>query len=384
MTPNPKDSRYIIHYIPDDASIHLRKLYDEFLKIKTNAGKLSGITDDNFVFEYSIYDGNAEIIFTFIDKNEHTHKITVSLYQDSVFAACWFFYKLQADNFASNVVSVQSYAECLMLKLWDLGIDAELCDCDWGLEFFSDIDSIFVNMDKVVNSIITSIKPMEWFYSDEEIWRCYKVYYSLKRLLPKLKEEAAKGRWPDVKPEHFILERDKNQAFITLRYSDTKIYNLTYKLGMHVNGFDQDMSGRWFDCCYDFTCISSEPDVAKYYTDEQVQICEIVSTILDMISYNMLFFYGDEKKYFGIIVEKDWALEKFCLMLDVMIPLFYKHKVTKPLITKYILELKKQLESMLGSPMEIVDSKEPDYIFRNGHYIEKYEYPNIICEDCSF
>lgn len=179
MTPNPKDSRYIIHYIPDDASIHLRKLYDEFLKIKTNAGKLSGITDDNFVFEYSTYDGNAEIIFTFIDKNEHIHKITVSLYQDSVSAACWFFYKLQTDNFASNVVSVQSYAECLMLKLWDLGIDAELCDCDWGLEFFSDIDSIFVNMDKVVNSIITSIKPMEWFYSDEEIWRCYKVYYSL-------------------------------------------------------------------------------------------------------------------------------------------------------------------------------------------------------------
>lgn len=89
---------------------------------------------------------------------------------------------------------------------------------------------------------------------------------------------------------------------------------------MQVNGFDQDMSVRWFDCCYDFTCISSEPDVAKYYTDEQVQICEIASTILDMISYNMLFFYGDEKKYFGIIVEKDWALEKFCLMLDVMIP----------------------------------------------------------------
>ena len=268
MTPNPKDPRFIIHDVPAYASKQLKNFYDEFLKIEENAknGKWQGITNDNFIFEYSTYDRNAEIIFKYTDNNEHTHKITASLFQDAVSSVCWFSYILKADNFAPTVKSVQSYAESLMLKLWDLEIDAELCNCDWGLEFSSDIESIFENMDRVVISIITSIKPIEWFYSDEEIWRCYKVYYRLKQLLPKLKEEATKGRWPNVKPENFLLERDKKHAFIALRYSDERIYNLVFKLGMQDNGFDKDMSGKWFECIYDYTCISSEPEVEKYYT----------------------------------------------------------------------------------------------------------------------
>lgn len=249
MTPNPKDPRFIIHDVPAYTSVQLRKFHDEFLKIEENArnGKWQEITNDNFIFEYSTYDQSAEIIFIYVDKNEHTHKITVSLFHDSVSAVCWFTYLLEAHNFAPTTISVQSYAEFLMLKLWDLDIDAELCKCDWGLEFSSDIDSIFDNMDKIVKSIITSIKPMEWFYSDEEIWRCYKVYYRLKQFLPKIKGEATKGRWPDVRPENFLLERDKKQAYIALRYSDERIYNLAFKLGMQYNGFDQDMSGKWFE-----------------------------------------------------------------------------------------------------------------------------------------
>ncbi len=386
MTPHPKDPRFIIHDVPAYASKQMKNFYDEFLKIQENAknGKWQGITNDNFIFEYSTYDRNAKIIFKYTDKNEHTHKITASLFQDAVSSACWFSYILKADNFAPTVKSVQSYAECLMLKLWDLGIDAELCNCDWGLEFSSDIDSIFENMDRVVISIITSIKPMKWFYSDEEIWRCYKVYYRLKQLLPRLKEEATKGRWPNVKPENFLLERDKKQAFIALRYSDERIYNLAFKLGMQDNGFDKDMSGKWFECIYDYTCFSSEPDVEKYYTKEQMQICEIASTILDMISYKMLFFYGDENKHFGIIVDKDWAFEKYCQMLDIMLTLFYKHQPAEPLITNDMLEQKKKLENLLQSPMEIVENEESDYIFRHGHYVEVSEDPHITLEECPF
>lgn len=225
---------------------------------------------------------------------------------------------------------------------------------------------------------------MEWFYSDEEIWRCYKVYYRLKQLLPKLKEEATKGRWPNVKPENFLLERDKKQAFIALRYSDERIYNLVFQLCMQDNGFDKDMSGKWFECIYDYTCVSSEPEVEKYYTREQIQICEIASTILDMISYKMLFFYGEENKHFGIIVDKDWAFEKYYQMLDIMLPLFYKHQPADPFITNDMLEQKKKLEKLLKSPMEIVENEESDYIFRHGHYVEVPEDPNITFEDCPF
>ena len=386
MTPNPKDPRFIIHCVPADASVNLRFFYDEFLRITQNAdtGKWLGVTAENFAFEYSTYDRNAEIIYTYKDKNEHTHRITARLYEDSVSTVCWFSYLFKAENFAPTALYVQSYAEYLMLKLWDLGIDAELCNCDWGLEFSSDVGYIFPNMDKVVSNIITSIKPMEWFYSDEEVWRCYKVYNTLKQFLPKLKEEASKGRWPNVKPENFLLERDKKHAYIALRYSDEHIYNLAFKLGMQDNGFDKDMSGKWFECIYDYTCVSSEPEIEKYFTEEQQQICKIASTILDMISYKMLFFYGDENKHFGIIVKEDWACEKFCQMLDVMLPLFYKHQANEQLITNDMLEQKKKLENLLQTSMEIVENKEPDYIFRHGHYIEKPEDPTIAFGECPF
>lgn len=318
MTPSSKDPRYILHNVPATASEHLKTFYDSYLRIKETAdgGKWVGITSKNFIFEYNSYDGDAEIIFSYTDRNEHIHKITTSIWHDSVSSICWFSYLLKADNFLPTVNFVQSYAEFLMLQLWDMGIDAELCECDWGLEFSSHIDSIFESMDKVISCVITSIKPMEWFYSDEKIWSCSNVYYNLKQMLPKLKEEASRGRWPDVKPGNFVLERDKRQAFITLRYSDERIYNLAFKLGMQEDGFDEDMSGNWYECCYDFVCVSSEKEIADYYTEEQKQLCKIASSILDMISFKMLLFYGEDNQHFGIIVERDWAFDKFCLMLD--------------------------------------------------------------------
>ena len=187
-----------------------------------------------------------------------------------------------------------------------------------------------------------------------------------------------------MKPKNFLLERDKKHAYIALRYSDEHIYNLAFKLGMQDNGFDKDMSGKWFECIYDYTCVSSEAEIENYFTEEQQQICKIASTILDMISYKMLFFYGDENKHFGIIVKEDWACEKFCQMLDVMLPLFYKHQANEQLITNDMLEQKKKLENLLQTSMEIVENKEPDFIFRHGHYIEKPEDPNIAFGECPF
>lgn len=49
-----------------------------------------------------------------------------------------------------------------------------------------------------------------------------------------------------------------------------------------------------------------------------------------------------------------------------------------------MLEQKKKLENLLQTSMEIVENKEPDYIFRHGHYIEKPEDPNIAFGECPF
>ena len=220
MTPNPKDSRFIRHDVPKGASKNVVHLYDEYqtiLEIEKQVG-WPGVKSENFVFEYNTYDKNAEILFNFIDKNKHTHKIIVSFHGDSKSSTCWFSYLFKADNFDEKVVSVQSFAEYLMVHLWNYGIDANLCDCDWGLEFTSSVDAITKNMEKLVSAIVSSIKPLEWFYSDETIWKFYSIHSHLLHILPDIQREAESGRWRNVKPENFTIIRDKSQAYIVLTY----------------------------------------------------------------------------------------------------------------------------------------------------------------------
>ena len=69
---------------------------------------------------------------------------------------------------------------------------------------------------------------------------------------------------------------------------------------------------------------------------------------------------------------------------STILPLFYKHQANEQLITNDMLEQKKKLENLLQTSMEIVENKEPDYIFRHGHYIEKPEDPNIAFGECPF
>lgn len=328
---------------------------------------------------------NAEILFCFIDRNNHSHKVTVSFYGDDVSTTCWFSYLFSADNFDENTISVQSFAECLMVQLWDLGIDANLCKCDWGLEFTSSIDSIALNMDILANIIVSSIKPMEWFYSKESIWKFYKVHYHLLQILPLIQKEAESGRWKNVKADNFTILRDKSQAYIVLAYQEAGVYDMTFKVGFNDNGFDPDVSSEWFTCEYDFNIRTQEDDIKDYYLSEQKEFCKTASVILDWTSYNSFFAYDDDLTALTLFVSQKWAFQKYCLMLDVMIPLLLKYEVSKPLMTKNVLVQKAKLESLLHTEMEIVEDSDSKHIFDKGEFITKLEDSNtIFTEDMPF
>ena len=74
---------------------------------------------------------------------------------------------------------------------------------------------------------------------------CWKFYLILK-------QEAESGRWNKVKPDKFIILRDKSQAYIVLTYQETGIYDMTFKVGFNENGFDSDVTGEWLTCEYNF------------------------------------------------------------------------------------------------------------------------------------
>lgn len=387
MTPDPKSPIFIRHDLPENASKTAHILFEAYKEITNLASSEEwvGVTPQNFTFEYSTYYGHAEILFNFIDKNDHCHKITVGYYGDDVSTSCWFTYLFKAENFDENACFVQSFAECLMVQLWEFGIDADLCECDWGLEFMSSTDSVVHNMGILINTITSSIKPMEWFYSDEPIWKFDKIHSHLKQLLPQLKHEAETGRWRGVKPENFTIQRDKTQAFIVLTYQDEGLYEMTFKVGFGKNGFDPDASGKWFTCEYRFNNTSSNSEIRKYYLKEQQDFCKLASTILDWTAYRYLFAYDSDDTALTLLVERKWAFLKYCYMLDVMLPLLFNHKASKPLVTKNILDQKTILETQLNTTMEIAEEAEPAPIFNNGHFLSLPEANNTnYNEDNSF
>ena len=307
--------------------------------------------------------------------------ITISFHGDSKSFVCWFSYLFKADNFDKNAITVQSFAEYLLVQLWDKGIDANLCNCDWGLEFTTSIDSIIQNMDILVTTIVSSIKPIEWFYSDEPIWKFYPIHSHLLKILPQIQQEAETGRWKNVKPENFRILRDNTQAYIVLTYQETGIYDMTFKVGFDTNSFDPDVSGEWFTCEYKFDIRSNDKEVSDYYVNEQMQCCKTVSAILDIISYNSLFAFDMDDEALTLLVKREWAFQKYCQLLDVVLPVLFKHEASKPLVPPSVLEQKAQLEAILNTKMEVVEGTDSKYIFDKGEFLSEPKDQNTIYKE---
>ena len=367
MTPNPDSPKFIRHEIPDDTSIEALKLRDAYRLLEANvtAGIWHYITQECLGLEYNTYDGHVCIMVSFTDSNNHTHSFSIK-YHEAGTVYCEYLFEGGVD---APVASFRSYAEWLMLQLWQYDIDAELCHCDRGLEINTEADHVYDVLSKMLDIVTNNIKPIDWFLADEPVWQFYQTYHDLCKMLPLLREEAAKGRWKDVRPENFRLIRNADCALICLDYTDDCNYVMQFRVGMTKDGFAAEATDKFMDMSYKFDNFAVADDARTYFGKQNLEFSQIANAILDIpFGWKALLFHSEEGFY--ISTYREYAFQKYCLMLDFMIPLKDQYEATDKYIAPEILEKKKELEEALSTDFEISDGHEPDLIFSHGHFVE--------------
>lgn len=368
MTPNPDSKRFISHVIPDSASETALKLRDSYRMLEANvrASVWPHITTDGMDLKYNTYDGRILISIFFTDSNNHTHTISINSFGNGG-AVCQYQFE---GSINADVVSFRSYAEWLMLQLWQFEIDVELCNCDRGLMVSVSSDNAYDVISKMLDIVTNNIKPIDWFISKEPVWQFYCTYYDLQKMLPLLQEEAAKERWRDVKPENFRLIRNEDCALICLDYTDNRNYTMQFRVGMKKGGFAAERTDKFMDMFYHFENDAQDEEAHKYFENEYREFSQIANIVLDIpFKWKALFFHSDDGFY--INTYREYAFQKYCLMLDCIIPLKDQYTASTPFVSSELMTCKRELEAILSTQFELTDDQEPDYIFTHGHYIEE-------------
>lgn len=380
MTPNPDSPKFIRHEIPDDTSIEALKLRDAYRLLESNvlAQVWQPVTTDCISLEYNTYDGHVCIMVSFTDSNKHSHSFSIKFHETGT-TFCEYLFEGAMD---ASVAIFRSYAEWLMLQLWQFEIDAELCHCDRGLKISVSVDQAYDVMSKMLDIVTNNIKPINWFLSQEPVWQFCRTYYDLCKMLPLLQEEAAKGRWKDVRPENFRLIRNTDCALICLDYTDNNNYVMQFRVGMTKNGFAAERTDKFMDMFYRFDNHAQSESLRLYLDKENREFSRITNIILEMpFSWKTLLFHSDDGFY--INTYREYAFQKYCLMLDCVLPFIDIYEATDIYIAPEILEKKKELEKALSTELEISKEQEPDLIFSHGHFIET-PMEEDCSEDCPF
>lgn len=385
MTPNPDSPRFIRHSIPDEASHNASQLRDIYQLLKANIEALvwPDVTIDCLTIDRNTYLHILTIAVAFVDANNHTH--TIKLVVENTGSKnerqhCEYEFEGSID---APVISFRSYAEWLMLQLWEIGIDAELCKCDRGLHVSADIDSAYSILSQMLDIVTNNIKPIDWFLNDEPIWQFYETYNDLKSLLPKLQDEALKDRWRNVKPNNFHIVRNTTSAYISLEYGEEHIYTMKFVIGLSDGSFAANRPDKFIDMYYQFENLATDTYTKSYYESESKSFAEVANCLLHVpFSYKALLFHGENDFYINLY--REYAFQKFCLMLDILIPLISEHKAKEPYIPPHFQEKKKELENLFGSEFEIHQDPSDDLVFSRGRFIEHSEPNEDSDEDAPF
>lgn len=375
MTPNPDSQISVRHEVPDNALKFALKLREDYRLLQANVSACVWhyIKQECLALEYNTYNGKICISVCFADANNHTHTFSIkSGVHERIL--CEYLFEGAID---APVASFRSYAEWLMLQLWQFEIDAELCKYDRGLIVNTEIDSAYNVLSKMLDIVTNNIKPIDWFLSEEPVWQFYRTYYDLCKMLPLLQEGAAKGRWKDIKPENFRLIRNTDCALICLDYTDNSNYVMQFRVGMTKNGFAAEHTDKFMDMFYRFDNHAQSESFRLYLDNENKEFSRIANIILEMpFSWKTLHFHSDDGFY--INTYREYAFQKYCLMLDCVLPIIDRYEATDIYIAPEILEKKKELEKALSTDLEISREQEPDLLFSHGHFIE-----TPVEEDCS-
>lgn len=370
MTPNLDSTEFIKHYIPEDASKAALKMGDvyELLKANASADAWQNVNEQNLLLTYNAHTLDVAIEVKFIDTNNHTHHFQFKLLGTSGnMISCEYRFEGGVD---ADVASIRSYVEWVVIQLWKYKINAELGSCDRSLKFDTNIDKIYDRISLMLDIVTNNIKSMDWFLSDDPVWKFHETFSDLRHIIRLLRREAIYERWKDVKPSNFRLLIDDDCALICLDYTDDINYVMQFRIGMKKGGFGEERTDKFIDMFYEFENIAKDKETAEYYDKENREFSRIANAVLEIpFKWNALLFHAEDGFY--ISTYRRNAFQKFCLMLDCIIPLKDTYEANRNCNPSEMSEMKRYIENELPGRFEVCDKKDSNLIFTAGHYEEE-------------
>lgn len=376
MTPNPESPIFKQNFIPEYACENAKLLGVTFSKIKENTrlGKWQGISEDDISLDYNNYDGCTKIETILVDFNNHTHHFIIQLFPDNGFGdgTDYLYIKYLLEGiFDENVLSIRSFAEYLSTYLEWEGFEPILIHCGKEIEWLTSIDWVYRDFCKLVDSTISKLKPLDWFFSKEPCLKSYEdMHYYFLKTLSKLKSRADNGMWNGIKANCFKITSGKPSA-------ETSIY-LVYKVDdvwewqIHIDGVWCD---RFADLSYGVSCYP----YYKLSTEMQKKLDNLFAEFLDSLPSSKGNIYvgggrGEHSlsiQYFHI----EDSFDLFCNLIGEVtahLKSFNFHlSSSSTIFTEEIETMKKQLEQSLKTSFSIVtEEDEINKKFKNGYFKE--------------
>ena len=372
MTPNPEAPIFRHNYIPEYACENAKLLGVTFSKIIENVslGKWHNISEDDITLEYNNYDGCTKIEATLVDYNSHTHHFIIQLLPDNGFGdgTDYLYIKyLFEGKFDENVLSVRSFAEYILPYLEWNGLEPKLIHCDRGIEMMGYIDHIYEQFCILVNTALSKLKPIEWFYSEEPLIESYNGMHSyLFEVLHGLKTKADKGSLDGIKADCFNIMSDADETSIYLEYQVNDVWEWLITLnGLWCESYE-DLSLRL--SCYPYHKLSNEI---------QKKLDNLFAEFLDSLPSSRGNIYvgggrGEHSlsiQYFHI----EDSLDLFCNLLDEITTQLksFNFHLSSPstTLTEEMEIMKKQLEETLQTSFSLViEEEEINKKFKNGYF----------------
>ncbi len=306
----------------------------------------------------------------FVDSNNHKHTFSLTYYHKGISGGllpqvtCQYLWDGVVETTKG---SCNSFAEYLMLKLWHIKIDVELTNCDRGLRVNVPIDEDIVTMQSMIELTASSIKPISWFTDKYEGWIFYPVYgFLVEDLILDLQDEADKDRWRNMTPSNFYIKRAEDHALLCVEYYEAGLYNITFSVGLRDGSFSLPNIYKYLDIEFEVENLAESEEVRKYMDDTISDFLAFTKAYMQIaFSYHALFASSDTG--FFVIVERQWAFNKFCLLLDLFSGLAESYQSEEPLVTPVIRDVISVFEETLGG-IELTQEDDSLRIFAHGKY----------------
>ena len=376
MTPDPNSPRFIRHEVPEYACENSKKLSQLYLQLREqiSIGKWKRIKAKDILLTYNTYDGTTEIKIKFLDENKHIHHFSMQLVPDNGFGnneedSFRFIYQFEG-SFDENALSVRSFAEYLSIYLQYEGFDPQLFNCDKAISLTYSINYAYKGINKLIDTTLSHIKPLEWFYSKEPKISTFKdasIY--LVGVMSRLQLEANNNRWDGVKPECFQLVKyvAEGEASLGLEYIVKDVWEL------HLCVYLADCGGN-FDMCGSFSCYPNINLSAHIKSQLNALFANFLSIL--KVSQGNTFIgcgnVGDHSisiQYFYI----DDTFEILCKMLDDIVPAIQKYEFQLALpsytLSEKTIAIKKQLEAKLHTTFDVITEEQTiNERLKHGHF----------------